>query len=86
MEQVELATEPTVIALPMIDGNDYPICQSQIDDWADVFPAVDILADLKRMRAWLNANPTKRKTPERDKKVYCDLVIKNSRLGRYKRI
>lgn len=61
-EQVELVTEPTVIALPMIDGNDYPICQSQIDDWADVFPAVDILADLKRMRAWLNANPTRRKT------------------------
>ena len=80
-EQVELATEPTIIALPMIDGNDYPICQSQIDDWADVFPAVDILADLKRMRAWLNANPTKRKTPRGIKRFIVTWLSKTQDSG-----
>ena len=34
----------------------------KIDEWKDAFPAVDIECQLKRMAAWCNANPKRRKT------------------------
>jgi len=61
-EQGELAHEPVIITLPLIDKTEFCVVQSKIDEWSDSFPAVDVNAELKRMRAWLNANPTKKKT------------------------
>ena len=36
--------------------------QSRIDQWREAFPAVDVLAECRRALAWINDNPTKRKT------------------------
>ena len=33
-----------------------------IDEWTELYPNVDILQELKKMKGWCNANPTKRKT------------------------
>jgi len=30
--------------------------------WRSAYPAVDVMGELKRMRAWLDARPTRRKT------------------------
>jgi hypothetical protein len=38
------------------------ITVEQAQEWAKDFPAVDVLQALRSMRAWLMANPTKRKT------------------------
>ncbi len=54
--------QPAIITLILNDKSEYPIAQSQIDEWKDLYPAVDVLQQLKNMKGWLIANPTKRKT------------------------
>lgn len=54
--------EPAVYTLPCIKNEVYAVTQSQIDSWAEAYPAVDIDLALKQMAAWLDANPRKRKT------------------------
>ena len=53
---------PPVITLILNDRTEYPVYQEDIDEWNELYPAVDILQELRKMKGWLNANPTKRKT------------------------
>ena len=53
---------PSAISLTLNDKTEYPIYQNQIDEWIELFPAVDIMQELRKMKSWLNANPQKRKT------------------------
>lgn len=53
---------PAVISLPLNDGTLYPITQPDIDKWTELYPAVDIMQELRKMSGWLDANPTRRKT------------------------
>ncbi|MBS6447540.1 MAG: hypothetical protein KH382_08105 [Clostridiales bacterium] len=48
--------------LPLVTGEEYGITAEDFDTWQSAYPAVDVLGDLKKMRAWLDANPTRRKT------------------------
>lgn len=50
------------IELPLNDKSLYPIFEKNIDEWKELYPNVDILQELRKMKGWLNANPTKRKT------------------------
>lgn len=54
--------EPAVYTLPCIKNEVYPVAQSQIDKWSEAYPGVDIDLAIKRMVAWLDANPDRRKT------------------------
>lgn len=58
----ETGSTPAVIGIPTIDGNECPITQDQIQEWQQAYPAVDVLQQLREMRAWSNANPAKKKT------------------------
>jgi hypothetical protein len=51
-----------VITLPLNDNSEYPIVQQQVNEWSGLFPAVHVGQQLRNMRAWLLANPTRRKT------------------------
>lgn len=53
---------PPIIQLELNDKNLYPITQRDIDEWQELYPAVDIMQQLRGMKGWLNSNPTKRKT------------------------
>lgn len=53
---------PSVICLLLNTKKQYPIIQSDIDKWAYLYPAVDVLQELKNMSGWLDSNPQKRKT------------------------
>ena len=53
---------PAVISISLNDNSEYPITQPDIDSWAELYPAVDIMQELRKMKGWANANPTKRKT------------------------
>jgi hypothetical protein len=53
---------PPIIALTLNDKTEYPIYQEQADGWKELYQSVDILQELKKMKGWLMANPTKRKT------------------------
>lgn len=50
------------ITLPLNDGTEYPVTVEQCHEWAGLYPAVDVIQQLRQMRGWLNANPNRRKT------------------------
>lgn len=54
--------EQPIITLPLNTGGEYPIFQHDIDTFAELYPAVDILQAMRGMKGWLMTNPTKRKT------------------------
>ena len=54
--------ECAVIELPLCDGTMHGVYQSSIDRWAELYPAVDIIQQLRAMVGWCEANPSKRKT------------------------
>lgn len=58
----ETASKPPVISLPLNTGKEFPISQSQVDEWTNLYPAVDIMQELRNMRGWCQSNPKKRKT------------------------
>ena len=51
-----------VIELILNDKTLYPIHQSDIDMWQELYPGVNVLQQLRAMSGWLDANPQKRKT------------------------
>lgn len=53
---------PAVITIPLNDGTEYPISPQNVAEWESLYPAVDIMGELRKMRGWSLANPKKRKT------------------------
>ena len=53
---------PKVASLPLNTGEEYPIYQKDLDEWQELYPAVDVKQQLNSMRGWCMANPTKKKT------------------------
>lgn len=51
-----------VITLITNDKSEYPVYQDQVDKWSGLYPAVDVAQELRNMKGWLDANPTRRKT------------------------
>jgi hypothetical protein len=50
------------VLLPLNDGSQYAVTEAQVREFADLYRAVDVLAELRKMRGWLIANPANRKT------------------------
>lgn len=57
-----VSTEPPIITLILNDKSEHIVYQSNINEWQELFPSVDIMQSLRNMRAWCIANPNKRKT------------------------
>ncbi len=55
-------TEPPIITLILNTKEEYPIYQKDISEWQELYPAVDIMQELRKMKGWCNDNPQKRKT------------------------
>ena len=58
-ETVEQAV--MTIALTPRDGV-YPVTEKDIDGWSTAYPGLDVLAVLRRINSWMDANPHRRKT------------------------
>lgn len=58
----DTASTPPVCQIMLNDKSLYPVFQPDVDKWAELYPAVDILAELRKMAGWCDANPSKRKT------------------------
>ena len=54
--------EPSVIQLTLNDKSLYDVSKNDFDEYEELYPNVDIMQELRKMKGWLNANPTKRKT------------------------
>lgn len=58
-----LLSSVAVIQIPTNQkGIEVGISQEQVEEFIELFPAVDVLQELRNMRAWSIANPNKRKT------------------------
>lgn len=51
-----------VISLTLNSGIEHQIYQEDITQWQEIYPAVDVMGELRKMKGWCLANPTKRKT------------------------
>ncbi len=61
LKQSEPAEEP-VITLLLKTGDEFPIFQHDIDEFAELYPAVDIVQEMRKMKGWCINTPQKRKT------------------------
>lgn len=77
----ETVSAPPVIELPLNDGTMYPISQEQCQEWAGLYPAVDVIQQLRQMRGWLDANPTRRKTKGGIKRFVTNWLAKEQNKG-----
>ena len=41
-------TEPSVITITLNDKSEYPIYQSMVDEWNELYPNVDVLQELEK--------------------------------------
>ena len=46
----------------MNDKTLYDVTQNDFNEYEELYPNVDVMQELRKMKGWLNANPTKRKT------------------------
>ena len=56
------ASELPVETIPLNDGTDYPVYRREADEYARLYPAVDVVQELRKMRGWCMAHPARRKT------------------------
>lgn len=53
---------PVLLLMPLVDGSDFELRQSWVDQLTPLYPAVDVLGTCREMRGWLLGNPQRRKT------------------------
>jgi len=53
---------PEVLQIPLNDKTTYGVTQVQIDKWAELYPAVDVMQQLRQMIGWCDGNPKRCKT------------------------
>jgi hypothetical protein len=51
-----------VITLTLNDESEYPITETLVEEWRNLYPGVDVMQELRNMRGWLSANPERVKT------------------------
>ncbi len=79
--ELQAAAEPSVITLQLNTGEEYPVLQSDVDKWAELYPAVDVMQCLRNMKGWCESNPNKRKTARGIKKFITTWLQKEQDRG-----
>lgn len=51
--------EVPLIVLPLVKG-EHRVTKAEVNLWANAYPAVDVMAELRKLLAWLDANPSRR--------------------------
>jgi hypothetical protein len=65
--KTELSVEPQsvsqpVVEVPILGGKVFGVSQVMADEWSKAYPAVNVVAELQKMRVWAMSNPTMQKT------------------------
>lgn len=66
----------TAISLPLVSGDWYPVYETDMAHWKELYPSVDIMQELRKMLGWLEANPDRRKTPKGIKRFVASWLAK----------
>ena len=53
---------PTAVSFLLNDGKDFEITEAQVREFAQLYPAIDVLQQLRSLKGWVLANPKNRKT------------------------
>jgi hypothetical protein len=61
--EVEIDSGPVIISIPLLDKSEFEIRQSDVDEWKEAYPAVDVVQELNKIRQWNKSNPKNRKRP-----------------------
>ena len=59
---IEGGVGETDLAIPLADGSDYSVPLASVAEWEQAYPRLDVMAELRKARAWCVANPRQRKT------------------------
>jgi hypothetical protein len=61
---IVVADDPLVLTFPTIgtDGTEWYLNQSQVDQWIDLYPGIEVLAECRKALGWVLADGTRRKT------------------------
>lgn len=59
-------TEPAVLTFPTVGlkGTSWALTDTQVSEWQTAFPSIDILAEARKARVWVHANPGRKKTAD----------------------
>ncbi len=77
-------TAPPIITLTLNDKTEYPVTEEQVEEWMKLYPAVDVKQELRKMKGWLDANPSKRKTKKGILRFINNWLSKEQDRGGYK--
>ena len=75
------APQEPVITILLNDGSEYPVYRDYVDEMQALYPAADVLQELKKMKAWSINNPTKRKTKSGIKRFIGNWLAKEQDRG-----
>lgn len=53
---------PVVLKFPLNDGTTYDLTQTEVDQFASLYPAIDVMSHLRACLGWSITNPPRRKT------------------------
>ena len=77
----EEAREAPVVELPLNDRTSYVVTCTEVNEYAELYPAVDIVRELRKMRGWCLSNPQKRKTRSGIKKFITGWLAREQDRG-----
>jgi hypothetical protein len=75
---------PSVLTLTLNDGSEYPISQSDVDEWQAAFPNVDVMQQLQAMKLWCKDNAKKRKTKNGIRRFVTNWLDREQNRGGYR--
>ena len=58
----EIRSASARYSFPLKDGTEYGLADEDVAEWEQLYPGLDIAAELRAIKAWCIANPEKRKT------------------------
>lgn len=57
-----IPAEPTVISFLLNDGSEFGVTKTQVNEFRNLFPGIDVMQELRNVKAWSLANKQNRKT------------------------
>ena len=76
------ANDKTIfITIPLNDKTEYPVYDDDVKEYKSLYPAVDVEQQLRNMKGWCDANPSKRKTSKGIKRFITSWLCREQDRG-----
>lgn len=73
--------EPIIIEMDLRGGETFGVTKSQYDKYVELYPAVDVMQELRKMVGWLDSNPERRKGKSGIKRFITNWLSKEQDRG-----